>query len=173
MAVVRSITSRSGLARRVADFAGEQVLAVLGDVADDAAERANAIFARDYQSRSGAGAGSIEASVEGGPDFPVQIVIGSPVDHVNILNAGARPHLIAANNPKGLLQFGATSFAPNITLTKAARQSTPRGTGKRFRRSRADFGINKIVRTPTVDHPGVKPGQFYERAVRQALNNAF
>ena len=166
---------RSDLARRIEAHAAGKVSDVLAEVAVDAERTANEIFARDYQSRSGEGAGSIRAKVVGN-DFPVQLVIGSNVDHVDILNAGARPHVITANkanNAKGLLQFQATSFAPNIRLTKAAASTTPRGTGKRFRRSSADLGINKIVRTPSVNHPGVKPGKFYERAARQALSRAF
>ena len=175
-AVVRSVTMRSDLARRIEAHAAGKVSDVLAEVAVDAERTANEIFARDYQSRSGEGAGSIRAKVVGN-DFPVQLVIGSNVDHVDILNAGARPHVITANkanNAKGLLQFQATSFAPNIRLTKAAASTTPRGTGKRFRRSSADFSRpGKIVRTDHVNHPGVKPGRFFERAVRQALENAF
>lgn len=172
MAYVRSVTMHSDLARRIEEHAGRQVREVMDEVAADTEDTANAIFARDYASRSGAGRGSIRAEVVG-DRFPVKLVVGSDVEHVNILNAGARPHVIVADNPKGLLQFEATSFAPNIRLTKAAASTTPRGTGKRFRRGGADLGINKIVRVPSVNHPGVKPGKFYERAARQALSRAF
>lgn len=184
--VSHTITTRGDLARRLREHAGKKLAReVLPDVARDAAERANAIFARDYRTVArravgevrlvgvtGAGHGSIEAEIIGN-ELPAKLRVWSDVPHVVILNHGAKPHEITPVNAR-FLQFGASYFAPNIRLTKAALASTPRGTAKRFRRSSADFSRpGKIVRTDHVNHPGVKPGRFFERAVRQALENAF
>ena len=171
--VSHTITARGDLARRLREHAGKKLAReVLPSVAEDAARRSNAIFARDYRTVTGAGHGSIEAEIIGN-ELPAKLRVWSDVPHVVILNHGAKPHEITPVNAR-FLQFGASYFAPNIRLTKAALASTPRGTAKRFRRSSADFSRpGKIVRTDHVNHPGVKPGRFFERAVRQALENAF
>lgn len=171
MQAVRAVTARSGLAAKIKAAGDAKGREFVQGIADDAARRANATFARDYETRTGAGAGSIVARVEGA-SFPVTLVLSSPVDHVGILNAGAPPHGIDPVNAR-LLQFPATSSGlSGVGVSKAALSAPSKGTAKRFRRSKADFGINKIVRTPHVDHPGVKPGRFMERALEAALRAA-
>ena len=171
--VSHTITARGDLARRLREHAGKKLAReVLPSVAEDAARRSNAIFARDYRTVTGAGHGSIEAEIIGN-ELPVKLRVWSDVPHVVILNHGAKPHEITPVNAR-FLQFGASYFAPEMRAIRAAGRSAPRGTAKRFRRSWADFSRpGKIVRTDHVDHPGVLPGRFFERAVRQALYNAF
>lgn len=174
MAVVsHTISARGDLAARLRAHAGKKLAReVLPSVAEDAARRSNAIFDRDYGSTGAGGHGSIYAYLDG-DDLPARLHVGSNVPHVVILNHGAKAHIITPVNAR-FLQFDASYWAPNIRLTKAALASTPKGTGKRFRRSSADFSRpGKIVRTDHVNHPGVKPGRFFERATRQALENAF
>ena len=56
--VSHTITARGDLARRLREHAGKKLAReVLPDVARDAAERGNAIFARDYRTVTGAGHG--------------------------------------------------------------------------------------------------------------------
>ena len=92
---------------------GHEVVAVGTRLARDAAERGNAIFARDYRTVTGAGHGSIEAEIIGN-ELPVKLRVWSDVPHVVILNHGAKPHEITPVNAR-FLQFGASYFAPDIS----------------------------------------------------------
>jgi hypothetical protein len=169
MAVVsRTLTTRSSLAAKLEGAAEKKVGATVREIATDAEARANATIARDYQERTGASKGSITAQVSGN-EFPVKITMSSSVDHVNILNAGAKPHVITPKNAK-FLQFQAT--LTGLPQRSAPKAFQPRGQAKRFQSGRPDLGINKIVRTDRVNHPGIKPGRFMERALEAAFRNA-
>lgn len=170
MQITRTITLRSDLGRQIQAAGERKVRAIAEQIVDDAARRANATFARDYETKSGAGAGSIYGRVEGSA-FPITLVLTSDVEHVKILNAGSPPHIITPVNAR-FLQFQASVTGLSGTLSQASTNAPRRGTAKRFRRSGTDFGINKIVRTDRVQHPGVAPGRFMERALETAVRNA-
>lgn len=168
MPVTRTVSTSSGFARKLEGAAESKVRGVVEDIAADAEDRANASYAREYQQRTGEGLGSIYAEVIGSR-FPVQITLDSTVDHVGILNAGSPPHEITPRNAK-FLQFQAT--LTGLPQRGKPKSSQPRGQAKRFQGGRPDFGINKIVRTDKVNHPGFKPGKFMQRALETAIRNA-
>ncbi len=168
MPVTRTISTSSSFARKLEGAAEKKVRGIVEDIAADAEVRANASYARDYQQRTGEGLGSIRAAVVGS-GFPVQITLDSTVEHVSILNAGSPPHEITPKNAK-FLQFQAT--VTGLPQRGKAKPFQPRGQAKRFQGGRPDLGINKIVRTDKVNHPGFKPGKFMQRALEAAVRNA-
>lgn len=173
MQITRTVTLRSALGQQIRAAGERKVRALAEEIVEDAADRANASFAREYEQRTGAGSGSIYGRVEGS-SFPITLVLTSDVEHVKILNAGARPHIITPNTAK-YLQFQASTGSLSgvgLGVSKKAAAAPRKGTAKRFRGSSANFGVNKIVRTDLVNHPGVLPGKFMERALEAAVRNA-
>lgn len=166
--VTRTLTVQSNLGRKI-DAAGKRkVRKSLNAIADDAAIRASKLFRAEYNQTSGAGANSFRGRVEGN-SIPARVILETTEPHVAILNNGAPPHEIHAKD-KPLLVFE----AKGPTFTRAPRKNLSaarHGGGKRFARDDS-AGVGAIVRTPSVKHPGVKPGRFMQRAVRQAFRAA-
>lgn len=166
--VSRTLTTRSSLGAKIDAAAKRKVRAKLDAIADDAAVRSSRLFRAEYEQQSGVGANSFRGRVEG-RSLPARVIVETTEPHVSILNRGAPPHEITASRAP-LLVFEVK--AP--TFTKAPRKNLSaarHGGGKRFVRSDA-AGTGQIIRTPSVKHPGVKPGRFMERAVRQAFRAA-